>query len=355
MRSRTPAGPSTRARAAASSIASGRPSRRPTSAATSAPSGPSRPIARPCAAARSAYSRAASPPGPRLSGPTGTSCSPRTRVASREVATKTACGQLSSQRARSGAATSTSCSRLSRMTRQGPRAAMASPMTRTGSPLTPVMPRPDATEAAKWSAVRAAARSQNQAPPDQSPSQDRANLTTRRVLPAPPGPTTVIRRWAASTARSSAPSASLRPTNASRSAGSECGTSRAGRHPEPSCTTLQTFPPSAGGSLPGGAPSSKSAMGSDRPFNRQCPLGTRSAGLSRSATAATSVSSVRPAGAIDITRAASGLAWPSTSTGLAPCATCADGLSRSTTSPTWRPALATSVTPSSAESSAREA
>ena len=89
-----------------------------------------------------------------------------------------------------------------------------------------------------------------------------------------------------------------------------------------------------------GSPASNSSTGSATPFSRQCPCDTTRCATGPSASRAAPVINVWPPRATDITRAASDLFDPSTSTGLAPHSTSACAFERTITAPTCRPARA---------------
>jgi hypothetical protein len=100
-------------------------------------------------------------------------------------------------------------------------------------------------------------------------------------------------------------------------------------------------------SLSGGAakrvsssPISNNSTGSATPFITQWPCDSVFSAVSPSAARASGVSRICPPRASDITRAAVGLARPSTSSGLAPRATSSALFSRRITGPTCRPARA---------------
>ena len=83
-------------------------------------------------------------------------------------------------------------------------------------------------------------------------------------------PRTVTNRSPASKRAASPCSSEPRPTNSSRSAGSECGVSRAGRQEACQAITRYDVAESGGGEkgCSPGTPISKSSIGSTMPFNR---------------------------------------------------------------------------------------
>jgi hypothetical protein len=166
---------STRMRAAASSMASGKPSRlRTMSAMTS--SSPSAGVKLGLATrARSRKSATASDdaasaaePGT-ASGSTASVCSAGRRKSSREVTRKHTSGALVSQRPTVWGPSATTCSKLSRMSSSAPRPAKTRPMAATlSSPATSGTPRTLATAVAMPSTLRASVRSHRYAPPPPS-------------------------------------------------------------------------------------------------------------------------------------------------------------------------------------------
>ena len=152
------------------------------------------------------------------------------------------------------------------------------------------------------------------------------------------------------------PSSRSRPMKDVGWCGRLFGISRTGNHQSPARTTRYTFSPSAGATKrASGCPASNSSSGSEMPLSIQCPCDTTFRLVLPSWSRASLVSSVCPGSARDMTRAAVGLARPSTSSGLAPRATSAAAFSRRMTGPTCRPARAVSGTAicASAECNAR--
>ena len=234
MRASSARGGRMRARAAASSIASGRPSSICTSDSMATRSACTDSAACPAAAARTKKSALASSTsnGGRL-----TVCSPAMPNSSRVVTRKRASGARSSQRPSVPSAWLASCSKLSKITRQAPRPANAWPSWITGSSLASVTSSPWATARRRPSTLRADDRSQNHAPPGRSPSERHPKRSASRVLPVPPKPVNDTSRAPASKRCCSSRRAAWRPMNASRSAGKPWRTSRCGSHSSPLRTT----------------------------------------------------------------------------------------------------------------------
>ena len=152
----------TRARDTASSMANGRQSSSFISSGSAASSSGLVGSGTPAARARSRNSCVAS------SMPIGAStraCSPAMPSNSRLVVMKLAAGAFSSQTPTVASACRATCSKLSRISRQAPRSAMAVANWSTGSVLPIASPRVCATACAMPSTLRAALRSQNQTPP----------------------------------------------------------------------------------------------------------------------------------------------------------------------------------------------
>ncbi len=158
IRSTICAGESTRTRAAASSMASGRPSSSRTTSATAARLDSLRTKSGFCARARVAKSSIASTSSG--SGSMGKISSPGKWRRSRLVTTKAASGARSSQRPSVPCACCTTCSKLSSITRLRPRPAMAWPSCTAGSSLPRGTPSEDATAKKMPSSERASERSQ---------------------------------------------------------------------------------------------------------------------------------------------------------------------------------------------------
>ncbi len=144
-------------------------------------------------------------------GPTGYSCSPRTRKGARLVASTVRLGQASISPATSGAAPST-CSKLSSMSRNSFPRRWATSASRGPS----VSLRPRArTMVGKTSAGSASGASPTKATPSGNiPSASRAASRARRVLPTPPVPVSVSSRTSGRAIRSLTSSSSRsRPTS----------------------------------------------------------------------------------------------------------------------------------------------
>ncbi len=208
---------SERKRAAASSIASGRPSRRRQISMTASTVSSSTSKPADAAAARSAKSctdgcsRAAAgswPSSGRPSGGTIARCSPSMPSGSRLVATTRRRGQCASRRSTSAAASATRCSQLS-MTRRVSRGSSASTSRSKPSRAPPGAvgsssrfasrePRTASSVGTRLSPSERGASSASQTPPGVVSTSSAASSQASRVLPAPPGPTSVTRRWRAS-------------------------------------------------------------------------------------------------------------------------------------------------------------
>ena len=186
-RARICAGLSTPMRAAASSMASGRPSSWRTISAIAAASSPRIPSPPPPRRTRSTKSSAASSPsGGTRSGATSKTTSSRRRSLSREVTRKRARRVAASQAPTVAAACSTICSMLSSTRRTGPRPASAAPSWATAS-----SPRPAAasgttsaraTQRQTSSTVVASVRSQSQTPPSHAAASPAAPAGRERRL-----------------------------------------------------------------------------------------------------------------------------------------------------------------------------
>ncbi len=197
-------GSSTRARAAANSMASGKPSRRTQIAATAAlfvavkrKSGRTA-VARwtksstaaDCAnAVRSAYRSGAGSER----GWTGHSCSPRIWTADRLVMSIARCGHAASRSATTIAAAIT-CSKLS--SRSSSRLLRKYPISvsRGFCPATSLMPNAWVIVGTTRAALRTAARETKKTPSGKASSRLAATSRLSRVLPMPPGPVIVSRR-----------------------------------------------------------------------------------------------------------------------------------------------------------------
>ena len=138
------------------------------------------------------------------SGCSGTRTSPATRQRSREVAMITRSGP-SSQRSRGSTTVAPSCSRLSSTRRVGPRPA------RTSASRSGVVWRMAATRASISVRVRARLASTHSWCA-KSGAASRTSSRTRRVLPTPAGPVTVIMRSPACSSSRMCSSSLRRPT-----------------------------------------------------------------------------------------------------------------------------------------------
>ena len=234
MRASSARGGSVRTRAAASSMASGRPSSSFTSAPTATWSSSLAWKSRLADAARRRNSCLASSA---CSGASASASSPTMPSTSREVTRKRASPARASQVPSVSSAWRAICSKLSRITRQRPRLAMAWPSCVRGSSGPSGTDRPCATALKMPSTVRAGARSQNHTPPGKSPSHCQPKRVARRVLPQPPMPSTDTSRAPSSKRLANSSKVLWRPTKASRSAGRLCLSSRAGSHRSPWRTT----------------------------------------------------------------------------------------------------------------------
>ena len=248
-------------RAAASSMASGRPSRWRTRTATAGSSSPLVAISGCTALARSTNSAAASAAS---RGSNGTWCSPSTDSGSRLVVRIRTLGQPCSSATTSVAAASATCSQLSRITtasRSASRSIARCVAVGTGRPASAARsgaPTAAATTSATAAPSTSGASSMNRT--SRSLAMRWASSRVERDLPTPPGPTTVTRRARPSVATTSV-SSRARPTNDVRVTGNaDCttaaettaiGASRAG-----SCAS--TARSSACSSGPGSRPSSSS-------------------------------------------------------------------------------------------------
>lgn len=202
---------STVLRPAASSRARGRASRRRTSVRTSSSSALQ--DGRAIRARAEKRSTAASS----SRGPSSRTCSPSTRSRSRLVVRMRSSGAAASQAEMAADAPRTTCSRLSRISRRGP--ALARTPGRRSIAETPSV---DATALRTSSSSRASARGQSQTGRRCAAFQAAPARTASRVLPAPPGPTTVTRR--AMPRRSATSSSSrCRPRKGVDPAGRLCG------------------------------------------------------------------------------------------------------------------------------------
>ena len=191
-------------RAAASSMASGKPSRRRQMSATAAASAGIRTKSSRRAWARETNSRTASdrsasstegarPGSANPSGGTACSCSPEIWSRTRLVARTVSPGQPPSRSATSGAAatrcsklSSTSSSRRSRRNAISRSTIVSSPATRT--------PRTWAMADATRSGSEIEAKPTNHTPPGKSSTRSAATRIASRVFPTPPGPVRVSRR-----------------------------------------------------------------------------------------------------------------------------------------------------------------
>jgi hypothetical protein len=158
------------------------------------------------------------------SGESERTCSPASPSGTRLVTRKRASGARARQVSSSPAAWGWICSKLSSTTRQAPRKASACPTRATTSP-DDSTPSAAATTLTTPSLLRAGARSQNQALPGRRAARARAWRRARRVLPTPPGPTSVT---SGPVTASSSASSELRPMNAPRSGGSPAAGAGAG-------------------------------------------------------------------------------------------------------------------------------
>ena len=192
-------------------------------------------------------------------------------------------------------------------------------------------------------------RSRNHTPSGYKCICSAATCSDSRVLPSPPMPSSVTKRAAASMSFASSISRS-RPMNDVPWCGRLFGISLTGIHQSPVCTTLKTLSLSAGAmKRSSGKPTSNSSIGSATPLICQCPCDCALSTVLPRSSRASGVSSVCPPRANDMTRAAVGLARPSTSSGLAPRATSSALFSRRITGPTCSPARAFSGTGRSAK------
>ncbi len=206
-RSRISRGLSTVVRAAASSIARGRPSSSAHSSSIAARS----PVA--SSIARSRNSCAAGASGPAVpSGASRWTCSPRRPSGTRLVASTPTRGHAESSSTARAAAASASCSQLSSTISASRSARCAHTSAHGSTPGTAAAPTVSAIVAGITSSPVTGARSTSQAPSAQSSADSSATSIATRVLPTPPGPTTVVTRpdvvSAATRARSSS-----RPTS----------------------------------------------------------------------------------------------------------------------------------------------
>ncbi len=212
------AGESSRIRAAASSIASGRPSRRRTISATACPFAAVSMKSGRTAIARSTNSRTASasmrsatsvtPAAGSESGGTGNSCSPEIRSGAR---LETITVSLGAERRRSATtgAPATTCSKLSR-TSSAWRSRRCSLTRSIGGRCGASRPSEPAIADATRSASVTGASGTNQVPSGYRSTQSPARASDSRVLPVPPGPVSVRRRVRSRSA--TALSTSRRPT-----------------------------------------------------------------------------------------------------------------------------------------------
>ena len=202
-------------------MASGRPSSRPTSSATAGAFCSVRVNRGAAAAARWANSAIASTrarsssdprPGRAISrGPSGTTCSPRTRRGARLVTRTVSPVAAASSCVTTGAASST-CSKLSSSSRRRRRRRSSSRACRTGrSQPSSRIPSVAAIVGTTRAGSLTGARSTKNVPSANSPDNAAATSSARRVFPVPPGPVTVSSRVVASNAVTSATSDS-RPT-----------------------------------------------------------------------------------------------------------------------------------------------
>ena len=141
------------------------------------------------------------------SGGTGQIVSPPTRKPSRLVARRRRPGQRRNRSSATSAAVVITCSQLSsRISRSRVPIISAS---RLGSGRS----RADPIAAATPSGSPTCASSTRHAPCDRRADSSRATSSARRVLPTPPGPTSVMKRWSRNS-RVSSRTSSSRPTNA---------------------------------------------------------------------------------------------------------------------------------------------
>ena len=252
-------GDSSLIRAAASSMASGRPSSRRQISATSWAFSlvSSKPGASARARAANKRTEAAcagsrEPRGGTGSAGTTNSYSPLSRSTVRLATRTTSPGAAASSSATTGAPSMT-CSKLSRTSKSRlvRRYDITSPASRSPEVFSP---SPAAIAAGTRSAVRTGARSTNRTPSANWGASRPAAATARRVFPTPPGPVRVIRRTPWPITRSSTLAASD-----SRSTSGVAGTGRA-----PAST--------ASGARPGGRVTSKRSLNSSaRSFSiRRC-------------------------------------------------------------------------------------
>jgi hypothetical protein len=265
-------------RAAASSIASGRPSRRRQISFTVASGATTRPTAR----ARSTNSAAASFCG---SGSSRYSCSPATRSGARLV-TSTRNREHAPRRPLTRGAASRRCSKLSRKSRSSlPR---RNPVRSSGAPIV------WATSEARSSGSVSPARDTQKTPSWSLPTSSAATSRPRRVLPVPPGPVSVRRRVPLETIATSSLSSRWRPTSGIETTGRFVAPSvrRDGKSPSPlvgqgapRMLGMQQAPPpdgrtgraraSAGGVALRGAGSERRALRAPRRRRRGAPAGDR--------------------------------------------------------------------------------
>ncbi len=229
-------------------------------------------------------STAGTPPAPSVpssgtgSGPRRTRCSLARPSGSREVASRARSGQASTSapaRSRTGAST---CSQLSSTTTGAPPARASRAAATTSSPSRGRSPSAVATAGTTWrsSVTAASSTSVTGRPPS---AMSAAASSTRRVLPTPPGPTSVISRSVAMRRCSSASSCS-RPTS---------GEAGRGRRPGPAPPAGARTRSGLAASGPSAAACSASA--SSGPGSRP----VSSASRRRKSCAARSASACRPA------------------------------------------------------------
>ena len=228
---------SIRIRAAASSIASGRPSSRRQMDST-APALASvtwkvgRTSCARCSNSWTASQRASSEAvGVRLavgseSGGTGQLRSPSTPRASRLVASTTRAGQAARMPSASPAAAPARCSQLSSTISTGRSATYSAMASATSCPGVSGTPSLDATVGPTMPGSSIWASSTQQTPPGKDLAAEAAAASASRVFPVPPGPVRVSRRLRARACTMS-PSSLSRPTSGVRRTGSDCFTSNA--------------------------------------------------------------------------------------------------------------------------------
>jgi hypothetical protein len=208
-------GESTRVHAAASSMASGRPSRRRQIRSTSAPSSRTAPAA---SAARSTNRAAAGSPS---SGGTRQTRSPGTPSATRLVASTRTPGQAATSPPASSAAAATTCSQLSSTRSSSAAASASASVSSIARPASSSMPSATPTALAIWAGSEIGASSARETPSRNRGARRAPSSRLSRVLPQPGAPVSVSSRASAMSPSSAAVSAS-RPKNRVSGTGSFC-------------------------------------------------------------------------------------------------------------------------------------